>query len=57
MQAQEEYVKEFKDTLHSEANAAWVSEVADHHSWIVFLGQLYAGWKAATPAQLLETQQ
>lgn len=57
MQAQKEYVKEFKDTLHSEANAAWVSEVADHHSWIVFLGQLYAGWKAATLAQLLETQQ
>lgn len=44
----------FKGTLHSEPSAAWVFGVA-HRSQIIFLGQLYAGLKAAAPAQLLQT--
>lgn len=53
-QTQKEYMKVFKDTLHSERHAVWVSGVADHHSQVLFLGHLYAGLKAATPAQLLQ---
>lgn len=54
-QAQKERMKVFKDALHSEPNAAWVSGVAYHHSQILFSGQLHAGLKAAAPAQLLQT--